>query len=252
MKAIRALCIACCFAFSGALTASAQFSSMASKAPWLQYFFAKMSPYTPEFSAMGQIDLCDPSGTVQLEMPMNLAAATNAFRWETDISQIRPIPSQVKTMSKQMRIDKMVFLIRKDEQKLYILYPNLRAYVQVPVPADALAQFDANTNLIKLQKTELGQESVGGHACIKNRVIDLEPNIPPQGGLMWNATDLHGFPIKMELRTTQGLMQFQFQEVITQNPGPWLFQVPPNYAFFKNNMELMTYAKQQALLQSAE
>lgn len=252
MKFLPALCITCCFIFFSALTATAQFTSMATKAPWLQYFFAKMSPNTPEFSAMGQIDLCDPSGTAQLEMPMNLAATTNAFRWDTDVSQISPMPSQVKTMSKQLRIDKMAFLIRKDEQKLYILYPNLLAYVQAPIPPDALAQFAASSDLIKLQKTQLGQESVGGHPCIKNKVTDTEPNLPQQTGLEWDATDLQGFPIKMELRAPQGLMRFDFQEVTTNDPGAWPFQVPANYTFFKSTADVMTYAKRQALLHNAE
>ncbi len=251
MKLLAALRITSCLLLFSAFTATAQFSSMATKAPWLQYFFAKMSPDTPEFSASGQIDLCDPSGNVQLELPMNLAASTNVFRWEIDVSQIRPMPPQAQSMAKTLRLDKIAFLIRKDEQKLYILYPNLAAYVQAPIPPEAMAQFAASSDSVKLQKTPIGQAFVDGHPCIKNKVIDTEPNIPPQAGVEWDANDLQGFPIKMELQVSQGLMRFNFQEVTIQSPGGSLFQIPANYTFFKSDADLMDYAKKQAQLQNA-
>lgn len=247
LKLIPALCIACCFTFFGALTATAQFSSMAARAPWLQSFFAKMSPDTPDFSAIGQCDLCTRAGDVQLELPMDVAVSTNVFRWEVDASKVSPLPPQVKTMAKMMRTDRQIFLVNKNEQRIYMIYPDLHAYIQIPIPESALADVEARSDATQVQKTELGRETIDGHPCIRNKAVTVEPGSPPEQGLMWNATDLQGFPIKMQLNTARGLMKFQFQDVVIQNPDPTLFLVPGNYNLFTNSADLMDYAKNQAL-----
>jgi len=252
LKLIPALRVACCLMFFSGLnfTAMAQFTSMASKAPWLQSFFAKMNPNTPEFSATGNLDMCDPSGTIRMELPMDVAATTNAFRWEVDASKFWPMPPEVKAMAKQMHTDKTVFLVKTDEQNVYMIYPDLQAYLQFPIPASALAEFDASSKSVQFQKTPLGREFVDGHPCIRNKVTDVEPNSPPEQGLMWNATDLQGFPIKMDLDTGRGLMKFNFQNVVVQSPNPSLFEIPVNYKLFRNSAELMEYAKSQVSAQN--
>ncbi|MGH7941807.1 MAG: hypothetical protein ACREFR_12130 [Limisphaerales bacterium] len=245
MKLIPALLIACFFTVFGALTATAQLSSFALKAPWLQSFFAKMSPDTPEFTAIGQMDMCDASGAVRFELPMNVSASRNCFRWDADVSKVRPLPPRVIMMAKMMRTDKQIFLVKKDGSNVCIIYPNLHAYVQIPIPPPALAEFDARSAATQIRKIEAGQETVDGHPCIKNKVFDVDPNIPPQPGLMWNASDLRGFPIKIELETDRGLMKFHFQKVVVQPSNSSLFNIPRDYMLFTNSGALMNYAKNQ-------
>lgn len=214
----------------------------------MQYFFMKMSPNTPEFLATGQMEVYDSSGAAQFELPMDLAATTNYFRWEADVSKIWPLPAETKTMAQLARIDKTVFLVSMEQKKVYMIYPDLQAYEQIPIPASALAQFDLRSGLIDLKKTEVGPEIVDGHPCIKNRITDIEAGNAPQPGLVWNASDLQGFPIKMELKTDQGIMMFHFHNVVIRQPDPSLFEIPGNYMSFTNTGDLMKYAKSQSRL----
>jgi hypothetical protein len=240
--ALRIVCSFILF-FALTVTATAQIESMASKAPWMQGLFLKMSPNTPEFSAIGQFDLYDPSGKLKLELPMVIAASTNGFRWEADISKFLPLPPEAKALAKMMRTDKTIFLIKTEQREVYMLYPDLKAYVPAQIPASALAYFDARSNRAQLQKIYLGKQVIDGHACIKNKITDVAST--SETCVAWNASDLQGFPVKMLLETGRGIMKLQFQNVVIQNPDPSLFEIPRNYMMFTNSAALINYAKSQ-------
>jgi hypothetical protein len=246
MKIIHPLKILLYFVFFGTFTSTAQdWSSLATKAPWLNYFFSKMSPNTPEFTATGAMAFCNPQGTVQFIMPMDLAVSSNCFRWQADAMKIWPMPSQARTLAKLTHTDTIVFLTKKDERTVYMIYPGVQAYIPIPIPDSALAEYDTRSGTIQIQKTELGQETLLGHPCIKYKAIDTEPNVPPQEGLIWGATDLQGFPIGMVLHSERGLMKFNFQDVQIRNPDLSLFVIPSNYISFTNSADLLNYAREK-------
>jgi hypothetical protein len=133
VPALRIICPFILF-FALTVTASAQIESMATQAPWLQFFFSKMSPNTPEFSAIGQFDAYDPSGKSLFEMPMDIAKSTNCFLWKSDISKFWIVPQQARTQAQLMRTDKFVILVKMEQRKIYVLFPGIRAYVATPNP----------------------------------------------------------------------------------------------------------------------
>jgi hypothetical protein len=117
--------------------------------------------------------------------------------------------------------------------------------LRLQIPASALANFDARSGLVQLQKIYLGQQAIDGHACIKNSITDIEPGSSRQSGVIWNASDLHGFPVKSLLESGPGIMKIQFQNVVLQKPNPLLFEIPTNYMMFTNSAALRDYAKRQ-------
>ncbi|HEV2328519.1 MAG TPA: hypothetical protein VGY56_07000 [Verrucomicrobiae bacterium] len=246
MKIILPLKIVFCFVFFfGFVSMGQDWSSLATKAPWLNYFFSKVSPNTPEFSATGAMAICNPKGVVQFIMPMDLAVSSNCFRWQADAMKIWPMPPQAKTLAKLIHTDTIVFLTKKNERMVYMIYPSVQAYIPIPIPDSALAEFDTRSDTIQIQKTELGQETLLGHPCIKYKAVDTEPNVPPQEGLIWSATDLQGFPIGMVLHSEGALMKFNFQEVQIRNPDSSLFVIPTNYISFTNSADLLNYAREK-------
>jgi hypothetical protein len=244
MKIIHPFKIVLCFAFFCNFTSMGQdWSSLATKAPWLNYFFSKMSPNTPEFTATGAMAMCNPKGVVQFIMPMDLAVSSNCFRWQVDATKIWPMSPQARTLEKLIHTDTFVFLTKKDERTVYIIYPGVQAYIPIPIPNSALAEFDTRSGTIQIQKTELGQETLLGHSCIKYKAVDTEPNVLPLEGLIWSATDLQGFPIGMVLHAEGGLMKFNFQGVQIRNPDLSLFIIPTSYVSFTNSADLLNYAR---------
>lgn len=231
--------------FSAHASMGQDWSSLAPKAPWLHYFFSKMSPNTPEFTASGAMAICNPKGVVQFIMPMELAVFSNCFRWQADAMKIWPMSPEARAFAKRIHTDTIVFLTKKDERTVYMIYPGVQAYIPIPIPDFALAEFDMHSGTIKIQKTQLGQETLLGHPCIKYKAVDTEPNAPPQDGLIWSATDLQGFPIGMALHAEGALMKFNFQSVQIRNPGSSLFAIPTNYIAFTNSADLLTYAREK-------
>jgi len=230
--------------FVGVVATPAQdFSSFAFKMPWLEHFFVKLNPDTPEFSAIGDMKICNDEGMTQFILPVDLIVSTNAVRWNMDTMKIWPLPPQAQTAAKMTHTDKMALLARLDRKQIFVIYPDLQAYVALPIPDSVMAEFDADKNLIKIEKTELGQETVSGHVCVKVKVVDSEPNIKPQEGTIWCAIDLKNFPIQMELHPTKGIMKFSFLDVQIGKPDGDLLEVPTNYKAFTSVADVMRYAK---------
>jgi len=227
--------------------ASAQdFSSFTKNAPWLQGFFAEMAPSTPEFSAVGEMKMCDTDGATQFVLPMELSVSTNCLRWDADIMKIWPLPPQVTAAAKLTHTDKMTTITRIDTKQMFVIYPGIQAYVQYPISNQVLDEVNTLKTATELQKTELAQETVNDHLCMKTRVVELKPH--PQtttNDYVWYAADLQQFPVRMELHTKGQMLKFDFQTVHVGTPDASVFEIPTNYLAFANNAELMSYVKQK-------
>ena len=52
----------------------------------------------------------------------------------------------------------------------------------------------------KVDKTRLGRETVDGHSCEKNKVvISAADNTGKQEAMVWYATDLNNFPLRVQM-----------------------------------------------------
>lgn len=220
-------------------------SFLARQAPWFQAFFAKINPGTPEFTTKGEMSLCNSNGAAQFVLPMDLAVSTNCLRWDVNVMKIWPMPPQAQAAAAMIHMDKIIFLARMNQKRVFMIYPGVQAYFTLPIPDSVLTDFNAQKNSVQFEKTELGHETVNGHPCIKSKMVDVEPNRPPQQGLIWCATDLQEFPVRMELHVRDGLMKFDFPDVQIAKPAASLFIVPTNYVEFANSVEISRYAKEK-------
>jgi hypothetical protein len=233
------------FLFCASTAAAQDLSFVGAKAPWLTGFFAKMDPDTSEFSAVGTWEILNNNGQSQFTLPMDLSVSAGSLRWEIDTTKIQPLPQEIRTAAKMLHTDTVAFLIKSGQKKVYMIYPGIQAYVALPIPDSAFAEFNSQSDLIKLEKTELGTESVLGHPCVKTKVVLLEPNHPAQNGLLWCATDLQGFAVQMELHAEQNVMRFTFSKVQIEKPAAKLFEIPKTYVAFTNAADLVRYSKEK-------
>ena len=75
-------------------------------------------------------------------------------------------------------------------------------------------------------------DTVDGHAC-KVENMTVTPHSGPHAGQptkmkVWEAQDLHGFPIKVETQTTRGPMTIEYKDVSFAEPDASLFTHPDN------------------------
>jgi hypothetical protein len=98
-------------------------------------------------------------------------------------------------------------------------------------PGDQQNPF-AQTPDATIERSPAGTDAVDGHAC-KVENITVTPRSGPRAGQptkmkVWEALDLHGFPIKVETQTSRGPVTIAYRDVSLAEPDPSLFTHPEN------------------------
>jgi outer membrane lipoprotein-sorting protein len=83
-----------------------------------------------------------------------------------------------------------------------------------------------------VERSSAGTDTVDGHAC-KVENLTVTPHAGPRAGQptkmkVWEAEDLHGFPIKVETQTSRGPMTIEYKDVSLAEPDASLFTHPQN------------------------
>ena len=137
---------------------------------------------------------------------------------------------------KQMGMDKMVMISRPDKKIAYMVYPELEAYAEMTIQNPEAAAPATN---FKLETTELGKETVDGHPCVKNKAVVTDDKGNKHESIVWNATDLKNFPIKIETTEQGHKATMLFKDVKLAKPDAGLFDPPAGYKHYDNLQQMM-------------
>jgi hypothetical protein len=157
-------------------------------------------------------------------------------RFEIDMTQMknsRMTPQAVAQM-KSMGLDRMVAIAKADTKSAYLIYPNLQAYVEIAQQDAAATNSD-----FKTQATKLGDETVDGHPCVKNKVVVTNKEGTSHEFTVWNATDLKNFPIKIEQTEQDSDIVMLFKDIDLSKPDTGLFTAPTGYKRYDSPQQLM-------------
>jgi Domain of unknown function (DUF4412) len=157
-------------------------------------------------------------------------------RFEIDMTQMKggQMNAQAVAQMKMMGMDRMVAISTADKKNAYLIYPNMQAYVAV-APQDATA-----TNKdFKTETTKLGDETVDGHPCVKNKVAITDKTGSQHEFTVWNATDLNNFPVKIELTEQGSDIVMLFKNISLSKPDASLFAAPTGYKRYDSPQQLM-------------
>lgn len=206
--------------------------------------FAKLCPGIPEFSAKANIGIYDSQGALRVTFPMNLALTGDSMRQEFDVMGMMQIPPEQRASAKLGHLDKIVIITRIDKKQVYTVFPGVEAYSENQISDALLDEINVRTKMIDVKKTELGSEMVDGHSCTKIKVTVTEPNHPTEEAILWCATDLQQFPIKMEISDVKNrTTKLNFQDVQIKKPEASFFEEPKNFILFSSVNLIVSYAK---------
>jgi hypothetical protein len=136
---------------------------------------------------------------------------------------------------KQMGMSKMTTITRRDKNVSYIVYPDMKAYVESPIHDAVAAPAD-----YKAEVTKLGKETIDGHDCVKNQVVVTGPDGVAMESTVWNATDLKQFPVKIQTKSEKGQpMVMLFKDVKLGMPDASEFEIPADCMKYNDMMSLM-------------
>lgn len=210
---------------------------MGSRGPDWGGSMAKLFGENQAFSANVQVATkgASPDGGT-MSMPGKIAFEGGKSRFELDLLKSDKMPPEAIAHMKAMGMDQMVMISRPDKKVAYMIYPGLKAYAEQPLN-DSAAKPEAD---FKLKIEELGKETVDGHPCVKNKATVTDDQGQKHESIIWNATDLKKFPVKIE-QTTEGVAStISFKDVKFSKPDAALFEPPTG---------LKKYASMQSLMQ---
>jgi len=79
-----------------------------------------------------------------------------------------------------------------------------------------------------VERSPAGTETVDGHTCKVENVTVTPQNGQPSKMKLWEAEDLKGFPIKIEVQSSRGPVTVAYKDVSFSEPAASLFTHPEN------------------------
>lgn len=91
-----------------------------------------------------------------------------------------------------------------------------------------------------METQELGREKVGAYDCLKRVVAISSKDGESQAFVVWSATKLRGFPVKIQRRSGGPALVFTFSDIRFERPADSLF-TPPSEGYHRyENLLAMT------------
>jgi hypothetical protein len=207
------------------------------------------SPHGLDFSgATGKLFGDNSSFSATLEMQTAQGAGNNSVggsiavsdgksRFEMDITKTAGShmnPQQAASMQ-SMGMANIVMISRPDLKVSRMYYPGLNAYVEnstsdAPAPAAGAYKTDI---------TKLGEETVDGHPCVKNKVVVTDDKGVQHESTVWNATDLKNFPVKIEQTESGTATTMLFHNIKLDKVPADKFEVPAGTTKYDNMGAMM-------------
>lgn len=79
-----------------------------------------------------------------------------------------------------------------------------------------------------VERTPAGTDTVDGHSCKVENVTVTPQNGTPTKMKVWEANDLQGFPVKVQMETSRGPVTVMYKDVSFDAPAASLFTHPDN------------------------
>ena len=172
---------------------------------------------------------------------MLFAVSGGNLRNEIDLTKMSGARAADLDGMKQMGMDKMVILKLADKQAAYIVYPNLQSYCDMPTGKKGNSDG-------KLDKTELGSDTVENHACTKSKLTFTDKDGRTAEALVWEATDMKNFPIQYQTVDEGQTTTTTFSDIKMGKPDAALFELPASYKKY-DSMQQMMMGNMQRLMQ---
>jgi hypothetical protein len=219
------------------ITAHAQFGGRGPSGPDFSGAMSKLFGENKFFSSDVEVD-AKGGPTGDMSMPGKISYLDGKSRFELNMADLKSasLPPEAIDQMKQMGMDKLTTISLPEDKVVYMIYPSLQAYAEMPVSKADAAKSGADD---EVSLTEVGREEVDGHQCVKNKATVKNKEGKTSEFTVWNATELKNFPVKIE--TTQDGMDITmlFKNVKFDKPAASQFAAPEGMTKYTSVMSLM-------------
>jgi outer membrane lipoprotein-sorting protein len=195
-----------------------------------------------QFSATAKVVTTGKKASDKETLETRLAVSGRKMRNEMDMTKMSSVPAADREGMKQMGMDQIVILALPEKSATYMVFPGMKAYCDMPVP-----QGKAGTEG-ELKKTEIGSETVGKHPCKKSKLTLTDKDGKTAEALVWEATDMKGFPIQYETVESGRTTTTTFTDIKMEKPDAALFELPKDHKHY-GSMQEMIMGNMQRMMQ---
>lgn len=190
----------------------------------------------PVFSATMQTSINGPQGVMSVTSTTIYDHGNS--RSEMNMANVSApnVPPGAVAQMKAIGMDDVVTIATAAKTNIYTIYPNLKAYVSMPLPSAA-----AGVPKADVQITKLGDETVAGHSCVKNKVV-VTTGGETHEFTAWNATDLNNFPVQIAISEQGMSATMTYQNITFGHVSASQFLPPTGYKSYNSVPELMQAA----------
>jgi len=190
------------------------------------------------FTAKADVQVLDKEEKETLRAPMDFALLDEKVRVQLDLTQMKnkDMPTGAAESLKQMGMSQVISIIRPDQKLVYIIYPEQKCYLTMPLAKEDADALEKNP---KIEKTALGKETIDGHPCVKNKVVLTDEKGQILEATTWNATDLKDFPLQIRTKEKENTSIVRYKQVQFTKPEAKQFEAPAGYTKYNDAQELM-------------
>ncbi len=195
----------------------------------------------PGFKSKAEVRVEEKGQNSPMTMTVDFLYLEGKARLDLDMNTIKSkqLPPETLAGFKAAGMDKVTTIVRPDRKSALIIYPTTQGYVEMPMSKEEAADMDRK---YKVEKTLIGRETIDGHPCQKNKVVVSADTGQKHEAVVWYATDLKNFPLKVQLDQQQMIVVMHYREVKLERPDAKHFEAPA---------ALTKYASIEQLMQSA-
>ena len=121
--------------------------------------------------------------------------------------------------------------------------PGLKAYAEMAIPDASAGKGEA----AKIDRKEEGTEKVDSYNCEKVRNTVTQPDGKTQVVMTWEAKELKGMPVKVEVDMPQGKATMQYKDIKTDKLADSLFEPPAGYTRHNSMQEMIMSGMRQQM-----
>jgi hypothetical protein len=191
------------------------------------------------FSANARLSVSGETNSVTVDL--SYAVLNTKIRTDFVISDNPALGFRPENLAKVKHcgFDRTTAIMTPD--KFFYIYTNWQAWVE--------STYQFTNTQFTIRKTQLDREVIDGHQCVKYDVF-------ASGGgryvtaMVWLASDMDGFPVRMDWKNEEGLnWRLLFSNINIRPPKPELFEIPDGYKRYSGINELVKAVCPEAIVE---
>jgi len=190
------------------------------------------------FTARASIRVLDSAQQEVFSAPMDFTVLDNKIRLDLEITDIKykDLPTALAGSLKQLGFSKIVSVVRPDKLASYIIYPEQKIYLTMPLSKE---DADAAQKPVKLEKTPIGKDTLHGRICDKTNVILKQEGGKSIEAMVWTTPEMKDFPVQVQSVDGGNTSIIHFKDIRLLKPEATRFELPAGFTGYSSYQEFL-------------